>query len=207
MQASEASVERPGLRERKKRQTREKIAGAALRLFAEQGYDRTTLAEIADAADVSPRTIFAYFESKEDILFCDDEASFAELERALADRPPDVSTIDALRAFIAAGNPSDDNARLRKKIIHTDEALRLAGRARFARAEELIAESVARDLGAGPGDIRPTVAAASITAAFTTLIDRFEAQSGEPISHEQAIAILDEVLDFLRGGLDGTRRD
>jgi AcrR family transcriptional regulator len=58
-----------GLREPKKRQTRDALARAALELFVERGYDETTLAEIADAAGVSTRTIFAYFPGKEDILF------------------------------------------------------------------------------------------------------------------------------------------
>src|ERR1700751_6438382 len=76
-----------GLRERKKQQTRETIARAALRLFAERGYDETTLAEIAEAADVAPRTIFAYFDSKEDILFSEESAVVSELKRRLDEGP------------------------------------------------------------------------------------------------------------------------
>ena len=70
-------------------------------------------------------------------------------------------------------------------------------RARFARVEELIAESIARDLDAEPGDIRPPLVAASMSAAFTTMRDRIEAESGEPISYEQTKAIIDQVLVFL----------
>ena len=94
---SQPELSKPGLRERKKQQTRDTIARAALRLFAERGYDDTTLAEIADAAQVSPRTIFAYFESKEDILFCDAPDTLGKLRRTLAERPPGTTTVDALR--------------------------------------------------------------------------------------------------------------
>ncbi len=206
MDASEASLARPGLRERKKQQTRETIARVALELFAERGYEETTLADIADAADVSKRTIFAYFESKEDILFCDEPTIYKQLKDKLEQRPAGATTVDALREFLSMMT-WDEEDKLRKKVINMDEGLRRSERARSARIEPLIAESIARDLGAEPGDVRPPLVAASITAAFRTVRDRLEAQSGEPVTHEQAIAVLDDVLDFLRGGIEALRRD
>src|ERR1700749_3862159 len=90
-----------GLRERKKQQTRETIARAALRLFAERGYDETTLAEIAEAADVAPRTIFAYFESKKHILLWEEVNFLAKLKRKLDEGPAGTTTVDAIREFLA----------------------------------------------------------------------------------------------------------
>jgi AcrR family transcriptional regulator len=206
MDGTETAIVRPGLRERKKQATRDTIARVGLRLFAEHGYEHTTLAEIAEAANVSKRTIFAYFESKEDILFCDEPAFFERLKQTLERRPPGATTVDALRDFISTVGPMDDNAQLRKQIIHTDEGLQHSARARFARIEQLITKSIATDLDAGPDDIRPPLVAASITAAFTTMRDRLEGESGQQITHEQAIAILDEVLEFLSGGLEALRR-
>ena len=100
----------------------------------------------------------------------------------------------------------DDKALLRQKIIYSNEALRLGKRARVGRIEQLIAESIAKDLDAGPDDVRPPLVAASITAALTTTRDRLEARSGEQVSHEQAMAILDDALKFLSGGLEALRR-
>jgi AcrR family transcriptional regulator len=205
MEVSGMSAVRPGLRERKKQQTREKIARVALELFTQRGYEHTTLADIADAADVSRRTIFSYYESKEDILFCDEPVVYENLKRQLDERPPDQTTIDVLREVLVASASLDENARMRKSVIATDPALRLSERARSSRFEELIADSIARDLGAKPGDIRPSLVAASMTAAFTTVRDRIEAESGAPMTHEQVVAILEEVLEFVRGGLDGMR--
>jgi AcrR family transcriptional regulator len=206
MDTSDTTVARLGLRERKKQQTRETIARVALELFAKRGYEHTTLAEIAAAADVSKRTIFAYFESKEDILFCDEPMFYEQLKEKLEQRPPGATTVDALRDFLSSVVSMDEDARLRKKIIHSDESLRLSERGRSARIEQLIAESIARDLDAEPGDVRPPLVAASVTAAFNAARDRLEAESGEPVSHEQAMAILDEILEFLQGGLEGLRR-
>jgi AcrR family transcriptional regulator len=206
MESIEASPARPGLRERKKQLTRDTIARVALQLFAERGYDNTTLADIAEAANVSPRTIFAYFDRKEDILLCDEMAVYEQLRETLEQRAPGATTVDAFREFTRTFGPPSEEALLRKKIIQSDEALRLAAHARHGRIEQLIAESIAKDLDAGPGDIRPYLVAASMTAAFTDLSARLESETGEPLTFEQATGILEDVLEFLRGGLEALQR-
>src|SRR6266545_3543817 len=112
----------PGLRERKKQRTRETIASAAQELFAERGYHATTLPDIAEAADVSTRTIFAYFPSKEDILFSD----FTVLAEALAERPEGQDALETVRQFIlslheAEKSDLDDELRV---CVESDETLR-----------------------------------------------------------------------------------
>lgn len=209
MSTSATPGAKPGLRERKKQQTRDTIARAALRLFAERGYDETTLAEIAEAADVAPRTIFAHFESKEDILLCEEAGFLDELQRRLDERPAGTTTVDAIRDFLSGIEQPDEAAKLRKQIITASPALQMKMRGRHAELEPMLAQSIAKDLEAEPGDIRPLLIAASMTAAFTSVRDRiFEAESdGDPLSHEQGIAILDQVLEFLRGGLEALQHD
>ena len=204
----DTSPAKPGLRERKKQQLREKIARTALRLFAERGYDETTLADIAEAADISPRTIFAYYESKEDILFCEEQGFLDQLKQKLEQRPSGITTVDAIREFISSVPPPDEQAMLRKKILTHSPGLQVKVRAHMGQLEPLLIESIAKDLHAGNDDIRPHLLAASMLAAFATVRDRLaKAEAGEPISHEQAMATLDEVLEFMRGGLEALQRD
>src|ERR1700676_5281380 len=101
MEPGNTTEVRPGLRERKKQKTRDTIIKVALELFTERGYEQTTIAEIAEAADVAPRTIFAYFPSKEDILFCDLPDVQERLAQALRECPEGATALDALREFIA----------------------------------------------------------------------------------------------------------
>src|SRR5438067_8091267 len=147
MQSVDAPTSKPGLRERKKQQTRETIERVALRLFAERGYDQTTLDDIADAADVSRRTIFAYFESKEDILFCKEPGYIEKVREMLAQRPPGATTVDALREFMSSVSPPDTEDMLRKKIIAATPELGMKMRAHIAGVEPVLAESIAKDLG------------------------------------------------------------
>ena len=180
-----------------------------MRLFAERGYDETTLAEIAEAADVAPRTIFAYFESKEDILFSEESGYLNELRRMLDERPAGTTTVDALREFVRCMKSPDEDDKLRKKVIMANPALQMKMRARHGQLEPMLAESIARDLGTDPDDIRPLLIAASMTAAFnpSATVSSQAESGGEPVTHEQSMAILDEVLEFLRGGLEAIQHD
>jgi AcrR family transcriptional regulator len=202
----EISSPSPGLRERKKQKTRDTIIKVALDLFAEHGYEQTTIAEIADAAEVSPRTIFAYFPTKEDIVFCQLPETRERLAQALRERPDGATALDALRDFIAGSLDSDPNAVVRKRILASDETLRRGERARSGAFEQLMVEAIAEDLHADPDDIRPQIVAAAAAAAFTTVRERDPAALPESDSLEQAMAAIDDVMDFLRGGLDALRQ-
>jgi AcrR family transcriptional regulator len=197
----------PGLRERKKQRTRETIARAAHELFAERGYHATTLPEIAEAADVSTRTIFAYFPSKEDILFSNFTVMKEALAQALADRPEGEDALETVRTFILSSHAmakSDLDERLHQ-CVTSDETLRSHLRARIAQLEEMLAPEIAKDLAAADDDIRPRVVAASLTAAFNVLTEQDQGPSGELKSAEEVAADIDPVIRFLRGGLDALR--
>jgi AcrR family transcriptional regulator len=196
----------PGLRERKKQRTRETIARAAHELFAERGYHATTLPDIAEGADVSTRTIFAYFPSKEDILFSDFAAMKEALARALAERPEEQDALETVRQFILSSHGAektdlDDQLRL---CVERDETLRSHMRARLGQLEELIAAAIAKDIDAPANDLRPQVVAASLTAAFIVLSERGEGTKKSKSAAELAAAI-DPVITFLRGGLEALR--
>lgn len=192
----------PGLRERKKQQTRESIASAAHRLFVERGYQATTLPDIAEAADVSTRTIFAYFASKEDILFSSFAETIDDLAQALAQRPDGVPTIDVVRDFILSGQSTNKN-ELDSQLylcITDDPTLRTHLRARIAQIEDHITPAIADDLGLPIDDPRTKLVAASFTAAFNLLADQGASKS-RPYTPEELEAQIEPVIRFLRAGV------
>ena len=93
----------PGLRERKKEQTRQQISAAARRLFLERGYDAVTVAQVAEAADVSEATVFNYFRTKEDLFFSGLESFECALLEAVRQRGPGESALAAFRRFLSDG--------------------------------------------------------------------------------------------------------
>ena len=100
MDAPEAAPAHPGLRERKKQRTRDALLHAALELFVTQGYEHTTVDEIAERADVSQRTFFRYFAGKEDAAFAMSDAMTAQFVAALRGRPAHEPPLEALRRAV-----------------------------------------------------------------------------------------------------------
>jgi AcrR family transcriptional regulator len=193
-----------GLRERKKQRTREQIVEAATRLFAERGYDATTIADIAAAAEIAPRTFFAYFPSKEAVVFHDADADYERLAAALSARPQGEYAFTALRRWIdderLAGKIDRKDDALRKKLCRDSEELRREQHSVMARYEELIRTEIARDLDEPADALRPRLVAAATIAALRSLVDEPER------SREHGVAVLDEALAFLQAGVEGLQR-
>ena len=149
------AVQRPGLRERKKARTRAAIREHALRLFREQGYDATTVDQIAEAADVSPSTFFRYFPTKEDVVLQDelDVLAIGAFEAHSADLSPVAAFRAAARAaFGSLGE--DERARLREtaELTLTVPEIRARAMDEFARTIGVIAAAAARRSGRDPND-------------------------------------------------------
>ena len=193
-----------GLRERKKEQTRVAIEAAAFRLFAKRGFAATTVADIAAEADIAPRTFFAYFPSKEDVVFAHFDEYAAALEQRLEERGPDETTFDALRAWLGTLIESEDpkeakQEEIRNQLVCDNEGLQAHERHLMSRFESIIATSVAGDLGDEPGDLRPRLVATAAIAALTSL----KPPEGEPHVRPTAesLAVVDDALAFLQGGI------
>lgn len=197
-----------GLRERKKQRTREQIVEAAMRLFAERGYHATTIADIATAADVAPRTFFSYFPSKEAVVFHNVDRDLDALASTLRDRPAGETVYDALRRWIDAmfddWMAEKDEALLRKRLCREDEGLANFEGGVLARIQELLLEAIAEDLDEPPDALRPRLVAAATMAALTSIEGTFNEKIGQraPTDKAEVLAVLDDVMLFLRGGID-----
>lgn len=153
----------PGLRERKKARTSQALEDAALELFASKGFDATTIEEIADAVEVSPRTFFRYFASKEEVLFADDAGKDGDLAEFLAARPPGESSLEKLRAALLSWTVEYelDRPRLlrRAQVAIGTPSLNAVALAHWQAKEDVVlAALLAADPGADPGETRFVVA-------------------------------------------------
>ena len=133
-----------GLRERKKRRTRHALAEAALSLFAEKGYDQTTVADIAAAAEVSTRTFFSYFRTKEDVLFADADERLDLVHDALSRADPAMPTVEVLGSLADQifGSPTGifgPNRDIRARLALSHPELRAKGLERLLTAHRELA--------------------------------------------------------------------
>jgi AcrR family transcriptional regulator len=156
-------------RERKKQETRAALEQAALRLFAEKGYQQTTVDEIAEAADVAVRTFFRYFSSKQHILFGDvAHQRIAHLRAALAASPPDEPPLATVRGVLDALDLDPDEQEqiiLRLRLMERQPSLVSEYLLLNHELREVLTDFVAARTGLAPTDSYPLlVASAAVTS-------------------------------------------
>jgi AcrR family transcriptional regulator len=201
----------PGLRERKKAQTRLRITDTALRLFTERGFDQVTVAEVAREAEVSEATLFNYFPTKEDLLFTRMGAYEDRLVDAVRDRDGGMSAIAALAKFLLRPQDdrlsSQDSESLAKmaRMMTASPALLARERQVFAEHTAQLAAILAEQADADAEDLTPWVVANALMGVHRAMVDsvRRRALDGQPnpslardvrFQAERALTLLEEGL-------------
>ena len=203
----------PGLRERKKQQTRQLIAAKALALFAERGFGGVTVAEVAREANVSEATVFNYFPTKEDLVYSGMEAFEAALLEAIRTRGPGESVPAAFGRFVTeprgllAANEPEASQQLATitRIISGSPALLARERQVFDHYTRSLAGLIAEETGARPDDVEPWVVANALMGVHRALVEYVRRQvlagrRGPRLARavrsqgEQALAVLEHGL-------------
>jgi AcrR family transcriptional regulator len=198
----------PGLRERKKQRTRDALIDAAYGLFRTRGFEATTVDEIAGAVDVSPRTFFRYFTSKEDLALAPLNQQLMTSLAAFSARPVGESVITALRRAAVGvlearegGAGGFDGTRFgdMQALLARSPALRAACPQHATALLDELAGAVGARMGVDPGaDPRPHLVASVALCAVQTAADAWRAHHPNvPLSR-----LIGEMFDLLAGGLD-----
>ena len=138
------SAPREGLRQRKRRETLQRITDAGICLFIEKGYEATTLDEIAAAAGISRRTFFYYFKSKDEILLSLQSGLGDMIVDALRDTPPEKRPVEAIRDAIikvCALIPADDMIAI-DRLMRSSEAVQARKQASYVQQEKALFEAL-----------------------------------------------------------------
>lgn len=189
-----------GLRKRKKARTRDALQAAALRLFAERGFAATTVEDVAAAAEVSPRTFFRYFATKEDVVFGDWEEQLRVWEAALLDGPAGETLGDALRrATLVVARHSLEltgSFEVRFRLLVAEPVLARRQLEFEGLAQRYAAEVLARVLGVDvAADVRPTLLAATAMGAVFAATRAWYLDGGDGSLEDRVL----EAYDLLEG--------
>lgn len=196
----ERSLEqRLGLRERKKLKTRRSIQEHALRLFQEQGYDATTVEQIAEAAEVSPSTFFRYFPTKEDTVLTDEYDPW--ILEAIRAQPAELSPVHTLRNVlrdIIGVMLAADRQRIldRSRLMLSVPALRSRQWEQTRATQQRMVEALAERLGRPADDFELQAFGAAVIAVWETTILAWVGRGGEG----DLLELLDRGIDFLSAG-------
>ena len=200
----------PGRRERKKQQTRDGIAAAALRLFLDRGFDRVTVAEVAEAADVAEQTVFNHFRTKEDLVYAYMEEHEDELVAAVRDRAAGEGVVEAFRRAlrIRGGLLADPDPAAREKLesvsrmIATSPALQRREEQVYATRTDALARVLEHEDG---GPLRAWVAANALVGVHRALVARTRRGVLDGVPSGELASLVgreaDAALDLLAGGL------
>ncbi|MGW3498808.1 TetR/AcrR family transcriptional regulator [Streptomyces sp. NPDC001020] len=207
--STSADEPRLGLRERKKIKTRMAIRKATYRLVQEQGYDATTIEQIAEAAEVSPSTVFRYFPTKEDIVVTDEYDPLMEEE--LRTRPADEPLLASLRYVMnsaiersASGEyETPEEMRLRIRLMAEVPAVRARMIEGMASTGQAMCRVVAERTGRDPGDLEVRVYCMGVVGALVEASRYWieHAQQGDMSAYVQ------RALDVLEHGLEPRNSD
>lgn len=194
-----------GLRELKKQRTRREIADTALRLFVERGFDHVTVAEIADAAAVSDKTVFNYFPTKEDIFFDEVDEREAALLAAIRDRRPEESIPAALRRHQVSdcGRMCSAGFAAFARVIEESPALRAKELEVMARFNRTLTEALTQELKCR--EVEAAVVATMLVGVhwqfFVTARKRALAGHHGPAAARRLRADLSRAYEVLEHGL------
>ena len=173
-----------GLRERHKQHRRNAIVRSAMQLFAERGYDETTIADIAELADVSPRTVLTYFETKEEMAREPLTQVVSRLTLALEQRQPQESTLSVFGSWLHAelsDTEGDCSNAWLWRMLERNPKMAVMQMANTAEVTSAMSQAVARDLGCQPDDLKVEIVLSALSGVCNRLFqgrgleDRLEA--------------------------------
>ena len=199
------SQDRPcGLRERKKARTRAAIREHALRLFREHGYQRTTVEQIAAAAEVSPSTFFRYFPTKEDLVLQDDMDT--RMIEAFERQPPGLSPVAAVRAGVREAFSSYTEAELETvrettALTMTVPEVRARAMDEFSRTIAVVADALAKRSGRPADDLAVRTMAGAIIGVIMSTTMPWEGWASDRQVIEDMFVRIDQGLALLEAGL------